>query len=539
MLLGYRPDDSFILKRYPLPTPDGDGMKMNVEVNPPPKMRRRAQAVSLPAYMGGAVYPHPDCNWPEMLRNGAMHRAGRKLPKITMENFWERFQAFVKEHILPEFQGETLDYDEEINFEEWLSKTNYPEWRKTELRKVYDSLITIEDKANFIVKLFMKDEFYPGIKHGRGIYARVDQAKCIFGPIIKKIEEIVYKHPAFVKHVPVDERPKYIFERLFRPGGKYLATDYTSFEAHLSKEMFKMIEYFIYRSLIGKSNSRMTYIMSLMEHVVSGRNIIKNKYFSGYIDARRMSGEMTTSLGNGLVNYCLMKFACYVQDIDTVGVVEGDDGLFVIAGNCIFDETVFDQMGCKIKLDVHSSLETAGFCQNVFDINECRNVVDPIKILCNFGWCQTKYLRASNKTKMKLLRVKALSMLFQCAGCPIVHALASRLLYLTRSYNIGNQMDKTFSGFWERQLKADIEKMNVREKLKTPVTQASRMLMAEKFGIPVCSQLAIEENIKTWSLGENVYSLILAHCPDVAVDMYHEYAILGSDLEIDLYAQTA
>lgn len=514
-------------------------MKMNVEVKPPPPMQRRTQACTLPVFLGGAVYPHPDCNWPEMLRNGAKHRAGRKLPDITMKGFWRKFKRFVNRHIIPEFQGETLEYNEEINFEEWLSHINYLEWRKEELRKVYDEIVTIEDKRNFIVKLFMKDEFYPGIKHGRGIYARVDEAKVIFGPIIKKIEEVVYKHPAFIKHVPVEDRPKYIYERLFKPGFKYLATDYTSFEAHLSPKMFKQIEYFVYRSIVGKTNTNMYHVLRLMETVVSGRNIIKNKFFSGYIDARRMSGEMSTSLGNGLINYCLMRFACHIQNIETVGVVEGDDGLFAIDSCCNFDPNVFATMGCMVKLDEHYSLETAGFCQNIFDINECRNVVDPIKILCNFGWCQTKYLKASDKTKMKLLRVKALSMLFQCAGCPIVHILASRLLYLTRSYNVGKIIDKSFSGFWERQLKSGIEAMNVTEKLNVPVSQASRMLMADKFGVSIPSQLAIEENIKTWSLGVNVHSLILLHCPDVTVDTYNEYSLEGSDFEVDSYSVVA
>jgi len=498
-------------------------------------MVRRAQACTLPVFLGGAVYPHPDCNWPDMLRNGAKHRAGRKLPPVRIENFWEKFQKFILEKILPEFFGEVLDYNEEINFEEWLSKTNYPEWRKEELRKVYAELGNIYDKNNFIVKLFMKDEFYPGVKHGRGIYARVDEAKVIFGPIIKKIEEIVYKHPAFVKHVAVDKRPQYIYDRLFKPGCKYLATDYTSFEAHMSKEMFQLIEYFIYKHFVGKTNTQMFSIIELMERVVSGKNIIKNKYFSGYIHARRMSGEMTTSLGNGLINYCLMKFACYLRNIDTIGVVEGDDGLFAVDQSVVFDAQIFKDMGCMVKLDEHNYLETAGFCQNVFDIEERINIVDPIKILCNFGWCQTKYLHASHKTKMKLLRVKALSMLFQCAGCPIVHVLASRLLYLTKSYNLGNLLNKAYSGYWERQLKGGIEAMNVVEKLNVSITSSSRMLMADKFGISPSSQLAIEENIRSWNIGLNVHSLILVHVPDVCVDMYNEYSFEGCEREVSVY----
>jgi hypothetical protein len=538
ILLGYRPKDHLILNKYPLPAPDEVGMKMRVESKPPLTTGRRAQACTLPVYLGGAVYPHPDCNWPEMLRNGAKYRAGRKLPPVNIENFWERFQLFVKDTILPEFFGERLDYDEEINFEEWLSKTNYPEWRKEELRKVYDDMFCIEDKNNFIVKLFMKDEFYPGIKHGRGIYARVDEAKVIFGPVVKKIEEIVYQHPAFVKHVPVDKRPSYIYERLYSPGSKYLATDYSSFEAHMSKEMFQLIEYFIYRQFVGQTNTHMTYVLNLMEKIVSGKNIIRNKYFSGYIHARRMSGEMTTSLGNGLINYCLMKFACHLQGIDTVGVVEGDDGLFAVGQNVVFDPIVFRDMGCLVKLDEHNRLETAGFCQNVFDIEERINIVDPIKILCNFGWCQTKYIHASQKTKMKLLRVKALSMLFQCAGCPIVHVLAERLLYLTRSYNLGKLLDKAYSGFWERQLKEGIEALNVQEKLNVSISSSSRMLMSEKFGISPSAQLAIENSIKSWSLGLNVHSLILLHVPDVCVDMYNEYSFEGDGREIEYFNTT-
>ena len=492
-------------------------------------LERKTQAATLPIYLVGAVQPHPDCHWPDMLRDGICYRAARRLPNVTLRGFWDRLSTFLESYIMPEFGLDHLDFDELLDFEGWLALTNYPEWRKVELREAFNDIKDPTDKLNFVVKLFMKDEHYNGFKQGRGIYARVDAAKVLFGPLVKKLEEVVYKHPAFIKHVPVDQRAQYIHDRLYTPDSKYLATDWTSFEGHMSPEMFGHVEFLVYRLLMGKFCGYQQWLLNLMQAVVSGRNILEHKDFHGYIFARRMSGEMNTSLGNGLVNYILMRFWCHVSGIETVGVVEGDDGLFRVPIKAELDQTLFTQMGCLVKMEEHYSVETAGFCQNVFDAIDLRNIVDPRKILCNFGWVKRKYLKASKKTKMQLLRIKALSMIYQNAGCPIVHTLASRILALTSGHNIGNVGRKYLSGWWQHQMYENILDMNLKEKLETPISPNSRALMAERFNISIPEQIMIENEISNWDLAPHCSPLILSIMTDHDVDNYNQYVKDGDD----------
>ena len=47
-----------------------------------------------------------------------------------------------------------------------------------------------------------------------------------------------------------------------------------------------------------------------MREVIQGENRVFSKWFSGSVFARRMSGEMNTSLGNGFANLMMMTEVC-------------------------------------------------------------------------------------------------------------------------------------------------------------------------------------------------------------------------------------
>ena len=108
------------------------------------------------------------------------------------------------------------------------------------------------------------------------------------------------------------------------------------------------------------------HILGIMKEVLCGKNIVQNRYLDCIIEARRMSGEMNTSLGNGFSNLMFMAFVCEKLGLNCNGVVEGDDGLFAFNGNTP-SASDFTKYGFNIKLDVHSEISTASFCGNVFD----------------------------------------------------------------------------------------------------------------------------------------------------------------------------
>jgi hypothetical protein len=429
-----------------------------------------------------------------------------------------RLTEFVARLIKDEFNFH-LDFDEELDFEEWLASTNYPEWRKNELRKAKEEITFIEDPKNFMVKVFMKDESYPEFKHSRGIYARADAAKVIFGPLIKKFENLVYKHPAFIKHVPVKDRPDYIKSRLFRSGANYVAADWTSFEGHLRPDIYDAIERQFYEHFIGACGFQ-KYILDIFSRVISGVNHLENKYFYAQCLARRMSGEMNTSLGNGLMNYAMIKFVAHVNDVALdLGVVEGDDSLFSCVGRLPTRE-MFLEAGCLVKVETFPDISTAGFCGNIFHPDVGDILTDPIKALCNAGWGNVKYLNSRKSKKMALMRAKALSMLYQYPGCPIVSAYAKRMLYLTRSVDIRCVLDSFDS--YHRHIIDEAMNANLGALLAHPIADLSRDLMSDHFGITVSEQLKIESDISVMT--DNLYSeTLISIAPEVKFRFWDDY----------------
>jgi hypothetical protein len=163
------------------------------------------------------------------------------------------------------------------------------------------------DDRSFRIDQFVKSEFYELFKHFRMINARCDTFKASVGPVFKVIEHEIFKNPAFIKKIPVMERPEYICNRILKGGGLYMETDYSSFESLFTPQLMRSCEMIMYkymsRDLLGG-----TTWFSLVERTITGTNAISNKYFKAWVEGKRMSGEMNTSLGNGFSNLMIMKF---------------------------------------------------------------------------------------------------------------------------------------------------------------------------------------------------------------------------------------
>ena len=459
---------------------------------------RKPAAVSLGCHVNGAALPKADPGDVNTLMEGVTQRMGKKLPPVGRKK--RRMFLRVLKKVCKEFirkRGiKSIHPEEECTIEEWLEGTSYPAWRKEELIREYNDTPNPLERDNrgrlarFIVKLFMKDEPYVDFKHARGIYAREDNAKIFFGPWVKKMEHEIYKQPEFIKHVPVKDRPRYIFERLFADGAKYIVTDYSSWEAHFVAMLMDACEFVFYKHFL-KYNPVGREVFEIMKEVLQGDNKVVNKFLKATIAARRMSGEMVTSLGNGLTNLMVMFTICKINGIqEPVGVVEGDDGLFRFVG-AHPTTTQFTENGFLIKLEAFDDLAKAGFCGNLFDTEDLQVVTDPYKVLHSFGWTTTRYLRSSSKKLLLLLRSKALSVAHQYPGCPIVSQLGHTFMRLTASFDIRGFVNKRRDlGVWERaKLLAAIESPIA----YTEPGRGTRMLFEELYGISIFIQKKIEK----------------------------------------------
>jgi hypothetical protein len=455
--------------------------------------RRPAMTNMCNFYYKDCLNPHGDATCPLTMVAGVRKRFAFRPPKAK-RGFYLRFRRFVERWCVKNLVP--LSYDTDISFETWLMSTSYSEARKEELRQKFLKVGSVyENKKYFDCKSFMKDEPYSEYKQVRAINSRSDEFKCYVGPTFKAIEKVLFKLEYFVKNVPVADRPAYIYDKLYKVGATYKATDYTAFESLFVSSVMKSCEFVLY-DYMTQNLPNHTDFMWLMNNVLAGQFKCKFKNFSVDVSATRMSGEMCTSLGNGFTNLMLMLFLCEENGCTEVnGVVEGDDGLFSIVGKAPSAEQ-FAECGFVIKMEEHTNLAEASFCGCVFDVDDKVNVTNPIDKLLEFGWCKEAYALSSDSKKMQLLRAKALSMAHQYKGCPVLQSFAQHVLYCTRSFTIDHKLihNKGLFGFWEQN---KFDYLNIARVDPIPVPYRTRLLVEKLYKIPVDLQHSIERYFDT------------------------------------------
>lgn len=460
---------------------------------------RPAVQISLGCHVVGVAQPHPNPADPDTVEAGVRKRFLLTPPqpnKIRLRKLKRFVLRWCKKNLTP------LSPDADVSVDAWLEKTNYPLARRDELRKLWvDNNETLIPR-DYKVKSFIKDETYPEYKHARAINSRTDMFKCAVGPIFRLIEEQVFKHPAFIKKVPVDDRPAYLKRMLYREGAKYFWADFTAYESHFTPLIMKSVEFVLYRYMTQYLPSGPQF-MSLCENVIAGLNHCVFKFFSVDCVGRRMSGEMNTSLGNGFTNLMLLLFLFEECGESVNPVVEGDDSNTSFMNRHPTAED-FASLGFTVdpkKCGVADSFEEMSFCGMVFDSVDLINVTDPAEVLASFGWARAVYARANKATRMKLLRCKSLSYAHQYPGCPIIQSLAKYGMYVTRSYDVRNFITQSRTiPFWERERLLSAlqwwEQQKAEHKVRIPNKQIplrTRQLVERLYGISVSTQVRIEE----------------------------------------------
>lgn len=447
---------------------------------------RPPQMVSLGCHVIGAALPHPDHTDPESILLGHARRVCFKPPKVNRKTL-RRFALFVKQwnqaNLIP------LPASTDVSIETWLTLTNYPAWRKKELLDTWKLFDGVIDKRHYIVNSFTKDETYPMYKNLRGIQARTDAFKCEVGPYFKAIEKEVFKNDWFIKYVPVPLRPQAIYNKIFADSMDYYATDFTSFEGHFSKAFMNVCEFELYRymsqNLYGAAD-----FMWYVHNVLGGMNKVKSKFFNYEIQATRQTGEMCTSLGNGYSNLMMILFVCHESGIITQGFVEGDDGIFTVPRGKKLLVQIFEELGFTIKIERCIDLNTASFCGNVFALDSFHQITNPIEAILSFGWTKAIYSKSKNAKLMGLLRSKALSLIYEYGGCPILRSLGLYGLRVTEGYraNAGSTNE-----YQREQLRNQLNYLKENGLPIFDISDGSRYLVEELYGISVEIQLKFEQ----------------------------------------------
>lgn len=468
---------------------------------------KRVVLVSTGMHCAAAILPmpNPDNQW--NVREGVEVRFCRQPPpaigltnqedprlvnNISLAGLETFTRRWVRRHLQPLGAVDTsVDY--------WLDHTNYPLWRRDQLRKTYDEYTSVGlSRAKLYKnKSFMKSEQYGEFKYPRAINSRSDEFKCLVGPIFALIEHELFKLHYFIKKVPVKERPRTILDRLYSLGARYMASDYTAFEALFTPELMRSCEFQLYSYMVKNLEGGADWL-GHVKRAMLGRNVCSFKTFDVAVDGTRMSGEMCTSLGNSFTNLMLTLYITHCYGLEVDGFVEGDDGIFKFNSELQIPSLAYERLGMHIKLEWHTSLSEASFCGLVFDVDDLANVTDPRQLLSTFGWCDGRYIHARDSVITELRVAKALSYLHQYPGCPIVQELSLTALRLSKlslsaqraSVERAMKTANQYEIVTYQQILADYP-------VARPVGLQTRMLVERNYNITMEQQFRLESHLRS------------------------------------------
>lgn len=469
-----------------------------------------------------AIPPRPDVTNPHSALTGVAKRMAYSPPpydKVMRKKFRKFVKKWVRDNLEP------IDTSDKLDFEEWLQSTNYPDWRKEEIRRAAPTIpyahgeVDFKDDSLYDINYFTKEEYYPEYKHHRGIWARSDAAKAVMGPFFRKIEKQLFKLPYFIKKVPKNERPQYINDFMNNNYLQFQGTDYTSFESLFTTDMMDDCEFELYRFMSSK-NPLAQQRCRLIFKILASQNFAKNKYFTLRVDAKRMSGEMNTSLGNGFSNLMFLLFACHYYKRTYSGpIIEGDDAL--IGLNARIPEEYYTKMGLNVKMEFVDDISEGSFCGLVYDPTELINIREPLETLCTTPWVTRKYASSNSTTYYSLLRSKALSLIYEYPGCPIISDYGHKLFELTSKYEIALKYEDSYQ--YERIMNAYTAYRENKLPKGNPGPR-TRSLMEKIFKIPVSAQLQIEKEISTMTLDNMSLPTVLYYVPDLWKQNFQNYS---------------
>lgn len=461
---------------------------------------RTPVASTLPLWIGNVCGYKPDDSDIASVIDGVKHRVGGVTPR-TFTRTVLQLKAFTKK-FLEKFVP-ILPPDTDVSLEGWLKSTSYEQSRQDQLREADKQRIERERvDSPHDVKSFIKEESYWEPKHHRTINSRVDQYKCQVGPWVHAVEKEVFKLKWFIKTVPVQERADLVLRTLDKPGRVKMSTDFTAFESSFRKAIMKAVEFQLFRHVTQNIPGASAF-MELYKKIAL-TNKLKFDSIIAFIAAKRMSGEMSTSIANGFTNLMLILFTAFKQGIPLSQIdlfVEGDDSII----SCIKQLTTsyFHRLGYVVKMETHSDIRHASFCGLIF--SEPGHIIrDPRPVLAKFGWAMRQYVNAGEKVRMALLRAKAMSIACEYPNCPVLAPFAHRVMELTRSFSIAGIIKKANQSSFDAYDRAKL----INATLIKPWQQApniiasSRVLMERLYKFPVELQLSWETELSSCTFGQ-------------------------------------
>lgn len=407
----------------------------------------------------------------------------------------EKFYAFFQSEILPNMPELESGLEDNDLREEWLADShNYTLKRKDIMRMLADLYYShqIRPDSIYLMSSFIKKEFYDKLKEPRIINSRTDVFKTLVGPYIHQVEKLVMSNGHFIKHM----HPEEVAQKMNQIAQSHYCiyeTDYSSFEGSFDLDFMQHIEWQMFQKVLRNYPQ----IIDIIRPCYYGKNICtyKKKWKCSF-EGSRMSGDMWTSLANGFSNFVMVSYYIYCARrehgyFNADFIVEGDDGFIGTDYPLPFEKAKllgFD-LKCEQKFD-KNDVSFCGICEY-----HGKLIPDIPRILNKYGYSFDRDViqsfsaptKSNLKKRKDLIHSKALSLLAQSQGIPILQAVAQQQLKL------GGKFNPKYVDWWELNFYdfSHLDQMKAQ-----PIRKDIRRFVAKRFNIPVKVQLELEDQIK-------------------------------------------
>jgi len=489
----------------------------------------------------------PDLRSVKNIVASCIHRYGRDMP-IPQQSRAAAFMTYAK--LVMQLHFKPISEAVVPSFEKWLSTSSYSEGRKRQLRQARADLKAF-DHAFFKNKSFLKDEVYGKAAQPRSINSYSDSSKAYLGPTMWAIDKAVFKSPWFVKGSDPKTWPER--ERNLFGNNPVMCTDFSSFEAHHRGVYAELGRFWILHMIRGCGKAT-------FRRVVSQMLLSFNECDYGNVKVTvcetLMSGALWTSSLNGVLNLLLTSYLvgsakhpelspehlAEIMPLFYRGLHEGDDG---ICSTAPVPEQLIAELGLALKYEYHPHFSQAGFC-NVYCLPDgSETITDPRKVLRNFFSLSMKYSKMRESKQMALLKAKAMSILYLYPACPVVSALARRVLVELRGVDETWAVTELTS--WHATLHASAKRTKP-WLVPTRIEETARVLVESIFGVTVAEQLRVESHLERgnfdidlsawakaedhWYLKQHLEAKALPHCHfnnPLVMKILHDRALAPSD----------
>lgn len=375
-----------------------------------------------------------------------------------------------------------------MDFELWLKR--YPTSKQNCLRTAAEDLMTGRSHPTNRVNVFLKIEASDKATDPRNITPRSHAFMALVGPYWAAAENLLGKLPFLVKGLTPHQRDKHCQPVATFPN--FISTDFSRFDRSISTLILNEIEIFIMEQLYPPAeHPDFHHCLELGLHT-KGQTPLGVTYD---IQGTRCSGDMQTSIMNGLINRFLTWLVMPHDQNTWVAFHEGDDGIIGCTDSARDHYTTmfptYDLLGFDVKRVISRQLDDHTFCGRILytQHGSVRSFSDVRRTLQKF------HVNLSQIPSQPYIHAKSLSLLCQNQSTPVLTALFTSIIRLTvcptpKQISKLRQYDKEL--FYKYVYHAST--------LRTrPIPPEARVALT-KHGLSIAEQFALEDHYRYWTI---------------------------------------